>query len=149
MPSASDSVYSRLKNNPSSKELHEVYTPTPSELAFARERTRQPVQRVGLLLLLKTFQRLGYFVRYAEIPAPIVRHVSNCAGFPEVPEPMEAYDAGTARDRHTALVREFLGVIAYGQAARQVVIETCLLGSRTRDDLPDIGYCPDLCYHTR
>jgi TnpA family transposase len=138
MPSASDSVYPRLKNNPSSKELHEVYTPTPSELAFARERTRQPVQRVGLLLLLKTFQRLGYFVRYTEIPTPIVRHVSNCAGFPEVPEPMEAYDAGTARDRHTALVREFLGVIAYGQAARQVIIETCLLGSRTRDDLPDI-----------
>jgi hypothetical protein len=61
MPSASDSVYPRLKNNPSSKELHEVYTPIPSELAFARERTRQPVQRVGLLLLLKTFQRLGYF----------------------------------------------------------------------------------------
>ena len=38
------------------------------ELAFARERARQPLQRAGLLLLLKTFQRLGYFALCAEIP---------------------------------------------------------------------------------
>ena len=45
---------------------------------------------------------------------------------------------GTARDRHTALIREFLGVTAYGPTARQVVVETCLQAARTRDDLPDI-----------
>ena len=72
MPSASDTAYPRFKINPSAKELNELYTPTVYELAFARERARQPLQRAGLLLLLKTFQRLGYFALCAEIPAPIL-----------------------------------------------------------------------------
>jgi hypothetical protein len=138
MPSASDTAYPRLKLNPTAKELNELYSPTVYELAFARERARQPMQRAGLLLLLKTFQRLGYFVGCAEIPIPIVRHVFRCAAFTDSPEQLQAYDASTARDRHTALIREFLGVTAYGPTARQVVVETCLQAARTRDDLPDI-----------
>jgi hypothetical protein len=138
MPSASDTAYPRLKLNPSTKELNELYSPTVYELAFARERARHPMQRAGLLLLLKTFQRLGYFVGCAEIPIPIVRHVFRCAAFTDSPEQLQTYDASTARDRHTAMIREFLGVTAYGPAARQVVVETCLQAARTRDDLPDI-----------
>ena len=61
MPSVSDTAYPRFKINPSAKELNELCTPTVYELAFARERARQPLQRAWLLLLLKTFQRLGYF----------------------------------------------------------------------------------------
>ena len=51
MPSASDTAYPLLKADPTDKELAEVYTPTESELAFARKRTNQAVPRVGLLLL--------------------------------------------------------------------------------------------------
>ena len=36
------------------------------------------------------------------------------------------------------LIREFLGVTAYGPAARQAIVGTCLQAARTRDDLPDI-----------
>src|ERR1700751_2867573 len=138
MPSVSDTAYPRFKINPSAKELNELYTPTVQELAFARERARQPLQRAGLLLLLKTFQRLGYFAACAEIPVPIIRHVFRCTALAVLPEQLQAYDASTARDRHTALIREFLGVTAYGPAAREVVVETCLQAARTRDDLPDL-----------
>ena len=89
-------------------------------------------------MLLKTFQRLGYFAFCAEIPAPIIRHIFRCAGLVELPEQLQAYDASTARDRHTTLIREFLGVTAYGPAAREVVVETCLQAARTRDDLPHL-----------
>ena len=136
MPSVSDTAYPRFKINPSAKELNELYTPTVYELAFARERARQPLQRAGLLLLLKTFQRLGYFALCAEIPAPIVRHIFRCAALVELPEQLQAYDASTARDRqdrHTTLIPEFLGVTGYGPAAREVVLETCLQAARTRD----------------
>ncbi len=85
-----------------------------------------------------SFQRLGYFAACAEIPAPIIRHVFRCAALAELPEQLQAYDASTARDRHTALIREFLGVTAYGPAAREVVAETCLQAARTRDDLHDL-----------
>ncbi len=93
------------------------------------------------MLLLKTFQRLGYFVSFAEIPESIVRHVASCAGFPDFPEIREllrAYDRGSTRDRHRVLVREYLGVIADGKAARKVLIQTCFQAARTREDLPDI-----------
>jgi hypothetical protein len=44
----SDTAYRRFKINPSAKELNDLYTPTVYELAFARERARQPLQRAGL-----------------------------------------------------------------------------------------------------
>jgi len=36
------------------------------------------------------------------------------------------------------LVRNFVGVTAYGYAARKVVVDASLQAARTRDDLPDI-----------
>jgi hypothetical protein len=65
------------------------------------------LKSAGLLLLLKTFQRLGYFAACAEIPAPIIRHVFRYAALADLPEQLQAYDASTARDRHAALIREF------------------------------------------
>ena len=72
MPGISDTAYPRLKANPSAKELDEVYTPNLFECSWAEQRTREPVPRVGLLVLLKTFQRLGYFIMTNEVPKPIV-----------------------------------------------------------------------------
>jgi hypothetical protein len=126
MPDATDTAYPRLKVHPSAKDLDEIYTPNLFEVIFAEERTRQPAPRVGLLLLLKTFQRLGYFVPYAEVPPPIVAHIARCAGYTGVPAGMAAYDASTARDRHMALVRAFVGVTADGPAARKIVVEASL-----------------------
>jgi hypothetical protein len=138
VPNISDSAYPRLKNNPTTKELREVYTPNPHEQAFARDRTRQPTQRVGLLLLLKTFQRLGYFPRYRDIPSAIIRHISSCAGFEDVHGDLEVIDSKVARARHTTAILEYLAVTAYGLAAREVITKTCLQAARTRDDLPDL-----------
>src|ERR1700756_99271 len=71
-------------------------------------------------------------------PGSNIRHVFRCTALAVLPEQLQAYDASTARDRHTALIREFLGVTAYGPAARELVVETCLQAARTRDDLPDL-----------
>ena len=66
MPSISDTAYPRLKTSPSAKELEEIYTPSLHELSFAKERTRQAHHCAYLLILLKTFQRLGYFALFQE-----------------------------------------------------------------------------------
>jgi hypothetical protein len=71
MPGISDTAYPRLKPNPSAKEMDEVYTPNLFECGWVEQRTREPVPRIGLLVLLKTFQRLGYFVMVNEVPKPI------------------------------------------------------------------------------
>ena len=79
MPGIRDTAYPQLKSTPSAKELEEVYTPNLVELGWAEKRTRERTPRVGLLVLLKTFQRLGYFVMLSEVPLPILEHVAQCA----------------------------------------------------------------------
>src|SRR5436190_1119369 len=41
---------------------------------FVHRRTRQPGPRLALLVLLKTFQRLGYFIPLGQVPTPVVEH---------------------------------------------------------------------------
>ena len=59
MPGISDTAYPRLKLNPSVKELDEVYTPNLFECGWVEQRTREPVPRIGLLVLLKTSSGWG------------------------------------------------------------------------------------------
>ena len=127
-----------LKESPPGRELQELFTPNLSELGFARENTRQPVPRLGLLLLLKSFQKLGYFVRLAEIPPPIALHIAKAVGWNQVPDGLSAYDAGTARFRHMALVRSYMGVTPFADPARKLMLRICLASSRVREDLADI-----------
>jgi hypothetical protein len=111
--SISDTAYPRLKANPTDRELDGLFTPNLFELTFAESHTREPAFCVGLLLLLKTFQRLGYFVQVGDIPVCIAHHVSRTAGFPEIPSELAAYDLSTVRIQHMGLVRSYLGVGAF------------------------------------
>ena len=138
MLSPSDTAYPILKESPPGRELQELFTPNLSELGFARENTRQPVPRLGLLLLLKSFQKLGYFVRLAEIPPPIALHIAKAVGWNQVPDGLSAYDASTAWFRHMALVRSYMGVTPFADPARKLMLRICLASSRVREDLADI-----------
>ena len=122
MLSPSDTAYPILNESPTGRELQELFTPNLLELGFGRENTRQPVPRLGLLLLLKSFQKLGYFVRLAEIPPPIVLHIAKAVGWNQVPDGLSAYDASTARFRHMALVRSYMGVTPFADAARKLML---------------------------
>jgi Domain of unknown function (DUF4158) len=114
-----DTAYPQLKTAPSAKELADVYTPNFVELVWAEKRTREPAPRVGLLVLLKTFQRLGYFVSLSEVPLSIIEHVTQCAGYGSVPEELFRYGASSARRRHMLLIRDYVGVKAWGEEAQQ------------------------------
>jgi hypothetical protein len=120
--SPSDTAYPLLKSNPTERELQELFTPNLFELGFARQNPRQPIPRLGLLLLLKSFQKLGYFVRLAQIPLTIVRHIAKTLGWNQIPDGLSAYDASTARFRHIALVRSYVGATPFAEAARKVML---------------------------
>src|SRR5262249_12147884 len=122
MPRLHETVYPRFKTAVAEKELQEIYSPTPEELAFVEEQTHSATAKVGLLVLLKTFQRLGYFVTLPEVPQRVVAHLTLCAGLSAVPTGLETYDTSHSRSRHLSLIRTRLGVTAYGPAARRTML---------------------------
>lgn len=69
MPTIHDTAYPRLKSSFSEKELNEIYTPTAEEFDLVHSLTRSTALRIAFLVLLKTFQRLGYLSRYIKCRA--------------------------------------------------------------------------------
>src|SRR3954449_4815738 len=137
MPVIAETAYPRLPAEPEPAEL-EAFTPEPAEIAFARQKTRQPGPRLALLVLLKTFQRLGRVVRFADVPTGIIDHIAAAAGLASNTGELVGYGDTTDRVRLAALVRGYVGVTGYNRAARGITARACIEAARTRDDLADI-----------
>lgn len=79
MASIERTAYPRFKRRFSASELAEVYIPTPKEIEFAHTRARGSESILSFLVLLKSFQCLGYFPnKLREVPATIVTHIRTC-----------------------------------------------------------------------
>ncbi|MEL6500907.1 MAG: DUF4158 domain-containing protein, partial [Cyanobacteria bacterium J06623_1] len=100
MPTVAETAYPRLKNQVREKELTEIYTPTPEELNLASQHTRKGATKLGFLVLLKTFQRLGYFVAPTTIPNAIVKHIAHSTALACPPDVLKSYDTSGTRWRH-------------------------------------------------
>jgi len=137
MPVIADTAYPRLPAEPGPAEL-DAFTPEPAELAFARQKTRQPGPRLALLVLLKTFQHLGRIVRLADVPAGVIGHIAAIAGLAGNTGELVGYGDTTYRVRLAALVRGYVGVTGYDRDARGIAARACVEAARTRDDLADI-----------
>lgn len=61
-------AYPRFTRAPSVKELRDIYTPTPGDVAFVATKARGPSQKFALMILLKVYQRLHYFPEPQTIP---------------------------------------------------------------------------------
>ncbi len=118
MTSVERTAYPRFKRHLTSAELREVYTPTRDERAFAAL-ARTPTTRLARLVLLKAFQRLGYFPPLAAVPAQIVAHVRGCLGLG--PAVVPAIIPRTLYRHHRA-IRAYLGVSAWGPGGRKIAL---------------------------
>lgn len=81
MVSIDRTAYPRFNKTIAGKELQRNFTPTDEERAWAERTTRAPRQRLGLILLLKTFQYLHYFASLEEIPPEVINHVRESLGY--------------------------------------------------------------------
>lgn len=61
MTAIHETAYPRIRSNLSDQELKKLYAPTPDDLAFIERSTKSTVAAFGGMILLKTFQRPGYF----------------------------------------------------------------------------------------
>ena len=100
MPTIQETAYPRLKTHVSARDLAAIYTPNPDELALARQVTRGEIAQLGFLILLKTFQRLGYFVPISQVPTAIVEHLAALTQTPAALVDLAGYDCSGTRKRH-------------------------------------------------
>lgn len=138
MASIQDTAYPRLKSTVSRRDLDTVYTPTWDETVFVNRASSRTTARVCFLILLKTFQRLGYVVPLAEVPPLIVMHIARSVRLRLGPEGLRRYDASGTRKRHTLFIRERLGVRPYDAAARHLLVAAMDRAARTKEDPADL-----------
>ncbi|MBA3439551.1 MAG: DUF4158 domain-containing protein [Pyrinomonadaceae bacterium] len=93
-------------------------------MALAADTAKGTRPKICFLILLKTFQRLGYFVRLGDLPKPIAEHFSLLFGVHHGAIEWEAYDESRTRRRHVALIREYLNVRPFDESAQQVAETT-------------------------
>ena len=138
MPSVHETAYPRLKSHPSPHELAMVYTPTKDEVALAEGAARSELARVGFLVLLKTFQQLGYFMPLRHVPPRIVEHIAHTQGFLVVPDGLADYDDSGTRRRHVPLIRAHQHVKPFGAEGQMVLRRAVQEAAYTKEDLADL-----------
>ncbi|MEL6855637.1 MAG: Tn3 family transposase, partial [Cyanobacteria bacterium J06607_13] len=117
MTAKSRTAYPYFKQSPSPDELAKLYTPTADELALAKRRVRLVQNRLSFLVLLKSFQRLGYFPHPEVVPELVISHIREQLGLDET---ISAFAPAATRRRHYQVIREYLQVKPYDDDAKQV-----------------------------
>ena len=110
MLSKADTAYPQLKSKLTKRDLKLCYTPTIEELKFCHSRTRGKDSLLGFVVLLKTFQRLGYFIKAKEIPQQILIHIAGCLDISSPRTLLEKYEKKRVRENHLHLIRRHLNV---------------------------------------
>jgi hypothetical protein len=118
MTSIERTAYPRFKRLISARELREAFTPEADETTWARGLARPPAHLLGLVVLLKSFQRLGYFPDTDDIPAAVVQHVRERLQLPG--DIALGYESDRTLRHHKGLIRSRLGVVYDPQQARKM-----------------------------
>ncbi|MEL6816611.1 MAG: DUF4158 domain-containing protein, partial [Cyanobacteria bacterium J06598_3] len=138
MPSVEETAYPRLKSNPSPEALETLYTPTDEEIAVAKRTTKGELANVTFLVLLKTFQIVGYPMQVAKVSSTIIRRVAASVDSQLTPEDIVGYDTSGTRQRHVKAIRQHLDVQPFATAARQVMLAAMETAIETQHDLVDL-----------
>ncbi|MGR3280009.1 DUF4158 domain-containing protein, partial [Acaryochloris marina NIES-2412] len=138
MASVHETAYPRLKRNPSDQDLSAIYTPTKEEMALAQHLTRSPQTQLGFLVMLKTYQRLGYAIKTSDVPAAAVRHIATIVGLHGFQLDLSTYDRSPTRYRHLHVIRGYLQITKFGPQAKAVIEESMEKAAVTKHELADL-----------
>lgn len=129
-------AYPRFKRGVSSRELAEAFTPTPDEIGWARGRTQSEQHLLALAVLLKCYQRLGYFPKLTVVPSVVVEHVRTALGL--VGDVVAVHESDRTLFRHREFVRDRLGVVFEPARARGVAEAAIRKAVLTKDNPADL-----------
>jgi len=102
-------AYPRLKESHYRKTDLQIYLPSDEELGYMADNgISADKMRLNFMLQLKTFQRLGYFVKLNSIPNVIVRQTRKILSSPRGMKP--GYASSDTKYRHRNLIRRYLDI---------------------------------------
>jgi hypothetical protein len=136
MASVERTAYPRFKRTISSRELHEAFTPGKAEVAWARGKARSSEHLLALVVLLKSYQKLGYFPDLGEVPELVVGHVRGLLELDESVSPR--HDSVRTAARQRDFIRERLGVVYDMEQARQVAAVAIREAVQAKDNPADL-----------
>lgn len=134
-----ETAYPRFKPYLNKTDLIEVYTPTKKETLFAKKKTSNKLNCLGLLVQLKVFQKLGFFIKFNKVPEKIIEYIANCIQLKSIDKrKLSDYDRTSIRNHHQKLIRTFTKVSAYDKKAESILFESALKSAQINERLPDI-----------
>jgi len=134
----SDTAYPRFKSRLSQTELDRFYTLTDTERSFCDSTARSRSTRLGFVLLLKTYQCLGYFVTSNQVPNAIIEHIATSITNRCDRNSLQQYDISQARRKHLSAVRNFLAVKPFNDDGKALIQQTFNEAALTKEDIIDI-----------
>jgi TnpA family transposase len=129
-------AYPQFKRLTSARVLHVFFTPTAEDIAWARERTKEPAALFALVLDLKCFQKMARFCSREEIPDVVVDHVRRCLELDADVDP----DHGAARTAklHRTQVRARQGVKYDMRRARAIAAAEIRKAAQSKNHPSDL-----------
>ncbi|MBW4597772.1 MAG: DUF4158 domain-containing protein [Brasilonema angustatum HA4187-MV1] len=128
-------AYPKFKQYPDPKELTELYTPTPAEIKFVKSRTKSHEGFLCFMVMLKSFQRLGYFPHRECVPNAVIKHLRSCLKLQSWVKAIPSQRQGYTYQR---AIRSYLGVKQYDKTAQKLIAILVAQQAEVKDHPADL-----------
>jgi TnpA family transposase len=128
-------AYPRFKSQANVQELAQLYTPSAEEITFAKSQVKSKRGLLRFLVMLKSFQRLGYNPQPDEIPATVIGHIRSCLN---LSASVCAIPPERSRYYYAEAIRAYLGVNPYGRNAQMSVAKTIAQAAEVMEHPADL-----------
>ncbi|BBH53097.1 DUF4158 domain-containing protein [Fluviispira sanaruensis] len=117
-----DTAYPRFKKSYSESELQKLFYPSEEEIEFCKNNSTGEKPLLCMLLLLKSFQNIGYFIQLNEIPENIIKFIVEKSNFKgTINELIHGYQDSGSKRRHVKCIREYLNTKQFNNGGNDLL----------------------------
>jgi TnpA family transposase len=128
-------AYPKFKQFPDPKELAELYTPTETEIKLVKSKTKSHEGFLCFMVMLKSFQRLGYFPHPELVPIAVIKHLRS---YLKLQDWVKAIPSERQRYNYQNAIREYLGVKQYDKPAQRLIAIAIAISAEVKDHPADL-----------
>jgi len=130
-------VYPFLQDSYSDIELEMYFTPNIIEIDYVKANTKNKASRLNMLIMMKCFQKFGYFPTFKTIPNEIITYISKCIRI-KFSSKNKYKTNPRSRVRHMMLIREFLNIKPFDSKSQKYIEEIIYKHAYKKDEIIDL-----------